>query len=291
MKKILLFGKDGQVGQQLISALAPIGEIIAAGRREADLSNPDAIQKLIHQVKPNIVVNAAAYTNVDGAETNQDLAFKVNAAAPEIMAKTCQEIEAQFVHYSTDYVFDGKGNSPLSEDDPTNPLSVYGESKLAGEKAVRSVAPEAGFLILRTSWVYGKSGSNFMNTILRVAGQHKELRVVDDQFGAPTTSRFIAQMTAKMLIQSEKVTENPGIYHLSAGGQTTWYQFANSIIEKAKQTENHALVVEKIIPITTEEWPLPAERPKFSVLNHDKLKQVFGLNCPDWKVLFDQVSS
>lgn len=268
--KILLTGKDGMVGWELARALPPLGEVIACGRKELDLADPARVVSVIREVKPDVVVNAAAYTAVDKAETERELAFQVNGTAPGIMAEEAKRLGALLVHYSTDYVFDGTKDGPYVETDAPNPLSVYGASKLAGERAIQEVG--CRHLVLRTSWVYAARGRNFLLTILRLAKEKRELRVVDDQYGAPTWARDIARASAEIL----RRTDTPGgIYHLTAAGETTWCGFAREIVRLA----GLKTVVE---PITTEEYPTLARRPGNSRMEGGKLKRRLGPMLPPW---------
>ncbi len=288
MKRILITGKNGQVGWELRRTLAPLGDVVAFGRDDLDLGNPDAIRNRIRETRPDIVVNAAAYTAVDAAESDPETAMAVNGTAPGILAEEARKIGAVLVHYSTDYVFDGAAQAPYSENDPPNPMGAYGKSKLAGEKAVQNAG--APHLIFRTAWVYGGRGKNFFLTIQRLIGERTELKVVNDQFGAPTWSRMIAEATAQILIQCREV--NPkgrmdlssvsGIYHLTCGGQTTWYGFAEEIRSFAPAESKTA----RILPIPTSDYPTPAKRPLNSVLSNNKLADTFGIRLPDWRTAF-----
>jgi dTDP-4-dehydrorhamnose reductase len=284
--KILLTGKNGQVGWELRRTLMPLGEIVATDREEMDLTDPVAVRRLIREVKPHILVNPGAYTAVDRAESEPELAMKINAQAPGVMAEEAARLGALLVHYSTDYVFDGRKEQPYAEEDAPNPLNVYGRSKLAGEEAIR--ASGALHLILRTSWVYGLRGKNFLLTVLRLAREREELRIVADQFGAPTWSRLIAEATALMIARSTAdglfaPGERSGIYHLSCNGQASWHEFARTIRENAIAAgllpENCA----RIEAIPSSDYPTPARRPAYSVLANDKLRSTFGLRLPDWR--------
>jgi dTDP-4-dehydrorhamnose reductase len=295
--RILLTGKKGQVGAELNTMLQRLGELSAFDRDSLDLANPSQIREAIRGTKPNIIVNAAAYTAVDQAEKEAALATAVNSDAPAVMAEEAKKSGALLLHYSTDYVFDGCKNSPYSEDDGTGPLGVYGESKLAGEEAVRQSG--AAHLILRTAWVYGTRGRNFLLTILRLAAEREELRIVNDQFGAPTWSREIASATTAVLAKALKSCKGGdweicGTYHLTAGGVTTWYGFAQRILDEAKQvspemqwfeeaTKGRRLMTRRVIPITTAEYPLPARRPAYSVLSNLLLDKTFGVRLPEWQ--------
>lgn len=271
--RILLIGGSGQVGYELQRALAPHGELIAPGRAELDLAQTSTIERALEAHRPDIIVNAAAYTAVDRAETERDLAFTVNAAAPGVIARGAARLGALLVHYSTDYVFSGEKKDPYVENDAPNPLSVYGASKLEGEKAIR--ASGCRHLIFRTSWIYAPRGKNFLLTVLRLAREKPELRVVDDQFGAPTTALMPARATAAVLARDIHAREM-GTYHMSASGRTTWYGFAREIVKAMGYST-------AVVPIRTEEYPLPARRPRNSVLDNGKLHRTFHVHLPDWR--------
>lgn len=276
--RIMLIGKNGQVGWELQRTLATLGRVVAFDRRQLDLSSPEQILERVREIKPNLIVNAAAYTAVDKAEEEPEIAMAINGIAPGILAEEAKNLNAAIVHYSTDYVFDGTKATPYTEQDETNPLNVYGKTKLEGEQAIQAVG--APHLILRTSWVYGFRGRNFLLTILRLAREREELRIVNDQTGSPTWSRMIAEATAQILAQGDSIlTEKQGIYNLSAGGQTSWYGFTKIILTHNTET---SLRVKKLTPIPTSEYPTPARRPAYSVLSNEKLKKVFGLTMPDW---------
>jgi len=298
-RPILLVGKGGQVGSELAGLLPRLGEVVALGRAELDLAKPEEIREVIRRVQPELIVNAAAYTAVDQAEKEPSLAQAINSDAPEIMAMEGKKIGASLVHYSTDYVFDGTKNAPYLEDDPPNPLSVYGRTKLAGEQAIRSSG--VSHLIFRTAWVYAAQGRNFLRTVLRLATQLDELRIVRDQYGAPTRNVEIAAATIAALA---KITERSaggdgfadlgGTYHKTAAGVTTWCDFAVAILQEASTTPASSswltsalgglpLRARRVTPITTEEYPTPARRPAYSVLSNAKLAQVFGIELPDWR--------
>jgi dTDP-4-dehydrorhamnose reductase len=296
--RILLTGKTGQVGAELLALLPRLGEVVAFDRRELDLSNPDHVRRAIRDVQPTIVVNAAAYTFVDQAEKEEKQAHIINEEAPALMAEEAKRIGAALVHYSTDYVFDGSKTLPYDEDDQPNPINVYGMTKLAGEQAIR--ASGVPHLIFRTAWVYGTRRRNFLLTILRLGTEREELRIVCDQFGAPTWSREIAKTTVRVLAQLRKDDRQAacgfsGTYHLTAAGKTSWFEFAKAILEEAARTPrdipwfaaatgHNQLVVRRVTPITTEQYPTPARRPAHSVLSNHRLKQVFGLELPDWRL-------
>jgi dTDP-4-dehydrorhamnose reductase len=296
--RILLTGKKGQIGAKLAALLPRLGEIAAYDRDELDLSNPDHLRRAIRDVQPNMIVNAAAYTAVDQAEREEKQARIINADAPALMAEEAKRIGASLVHYSTDYVFDGSSSLPYAETDQPNPINVYGKTKLAGEEAIRSVG--APHLILRTAWVYGTTGRNFLLTMLRLATEREELRVVGDQFGAPTWSYEIAEGTVKVLEQltqqgREAMSKFGGTYHMTAGGKTSWFEFAKAILEEASRmppgipwfetaTKGHALVAHRFTAIPTEAYPTPARRPAYSVLSNSHLKESFGLELPAWSL-------
>lgn len=279
MKKILITGKDGQVGWELQRTLATLGKILSYDRRGLDLQNHDAIRKCIREIKPDLIVNAAAYTAVDKAETEKEVAHAVNAEAPGILAEEAKKCGALFIHYSTDYVFDGSANKPYQEMDLTSPLNVYGKTKLEGELAIQAV--DGKHLILRTSWVYAARGKNFLLTMLRLGKERELLKIVSDQVGAPTSSRLIAEATSQMLSRVLSMNDQKdiwGIYHLTCAGQTSWFGFAEEIFKNLHENKNP-----KLQEIASSEYPLPAIRPKYSVLSNKKLANVFHIAMPDWK--------
>lgn len=300
--KIVLFGPQGQVGWELQRALAPLGEVIALGRHGApghdsnlcgDLSQPEAVVRSILQLKPQAIVNAAAYTAVDKAETERDQAFAINATAVAAVARAAEQCGAWLVHYSTDYVFDGSGTQPWRESDTTRPVNAYGESKLAGEEAIR--ASNARHLILRCSWVFETWGQNFLKSILRAAQQRDSLRVVADQWGAPTRAALMADVTAHALraLRAQpdaQARERAGTYHLSARGETHWHAYAQRIVEQAA---GHGLPVraraDAIEPIASADYPTAARRPHNSRLDSQRLEQAFGLTLPPWQHGVDAV--
>ena len=281
--KILLLGGNGQVGRELRRSLLALGDVIVAtrdgegGNAIADFDQPQSLAALIETIAPDVVVNAAAYTAVDKAETDGVAAFRINAEAPAAIAQACARGDALLVHYSTDYVFDGRSTRPYLEDDTTAPLGVYGASKLAGEQAIRNSG--ARHAILRTAWVYAAHGKNFLLTMLRLAGDRDELRVVADQFGAPTPAAWIADATSALLRHG--VAES-GTWHLTTQGHTSWHGFASCIIGEA-----HALGLlprkTVVLPITTADYPTPAQRPAYSVLDTTRLQRDFGFVPPDWR--------
>jgi dTDP-4-dehydrorhamnose reductase len=305
--KILLTGKNGQLGDDLQQILPRLGGVIAADREQCDLSRPGDIRNLIREVHPALIVNAAAYTAVDQAEKDEALARAINSEAPAVIAEEAKKIGAALVHYSTDYIFDGAKNSAYDENDPPNPINAYGRTKLAGEQAVRDSGVH--HLIFRTEWVYSTRGKNFLLTILRLATQREELRIVRDQIGAPTWSREIAGATVKALEQiynrpdgGAGWSERSGTYHMNASGETSWYEFTLAILQEAARISNptawfHAatngkeLLTRRVVPITTAEYPTPARRPAYSVLSNSKLNRVFGIQLPDWREQLKKVLS
>ncbi|MGC1526340.1 MAG: dTDP-4-dehydrorhamnose reductase [Phormidesmis sp.] len=279
---ILLVGAQGQVGQELQQTLVQIaptyGPLVALGRAQLDLTDLDAIAAKVKATKPALIVNAAAYTAVDKAESEPVLAYKINAEAPGALAKAAAECNAALVHISTDYVFSGQSAFPWLETDETNPLSVYGQSKLAGEVAIRSVLDR--HIILRTAWVYGVHGKgNFVKTMLRLGKERSQLGVVADQIGSPTWARDIAQTITQI---SEKVEHFPGTYHFTNSGTASWHEFAVAIFEEARSLGT-PLAVETVNPITTADYPTPAKRPPYSVLNCQKVANLLGHDAPNWR--------
>jgi dTDP-4-dehydrorhamnose reductase len=282
---ILLTGKNGQLGWELRRTLAPLGPIVAVDVEEMPLDDTAAIRRVVREVRPTLIVNAAAYTAVDRAEDEPELAMAVNGVAPAILADEARRLGGAVVHYSTDYVFDGAKPGAYGEDDPPRPLGVYGETKLAGEAGVRGVG--APHLILRTSWVYGARGTNFLRTILRAAAAGKPLRVVDDQHGAPTWCRMLAEATALVLAQSgaalrpDALEDYGGTYHLTAAGATSWHGFASAILALAPQAVRDGCP--GITPVPTSAWPTKARRPANSRLDCTKFRETFGFSLPDWQ--------
>lgn len=270
MKNILLTGASGQVGRELLRTLAPLGRVLAFDRQALDLTRVDAIRAAIRTVRPDIIVNAAAYTAVDQAEAEADPATAINGRAPGVMAEEARGLGALLVHYSTDYVFDGAKPGPYTEADDPAPLNAYGRSKLAGERAI--AASGCRHLIFRTSWVYGLSGRNFLRTIQRLAGEKEELSIVADQIGAPTWSRMIAEATALAL----RGDPHEGLYHMSCAGATSWHGFAKAILDAQGWRG-------KLVPIPTHDYPMPASRPANSRLDNGKLAADLGLALPDWR--------
>jgi len=282
--KILLFGKEGQVGWELQRSLSPLGQLLAVARQEVDMEDLDALRQCVNQNQPDIVVNAAAYTAVDKAESEADKTYNINAEAVGVLAEETKKLNAWLVHFSTDYVFDGEKSSPYEENDPTCPLSVYGKSKLEGEQLIQK--NHTKYLILRTSWVYAARGNNFAMTTLRLAREKDELKIIDDQHGAPTSAELIADVTALILSRINQTADDEnfaGIYHLVASGETSWYGYAQYVLEQA-QTMGVELKTsaEEVQSITTNDYPLPARRPQNSRLNTSKLRRTFNINLPDW---------
>jgi dTDP-4-dehydrorhamnose reductase len=296
---ILLTGKNGQVGGELLRILPQLGEVVAPGREQLDLSKPGDIRRTILDVRPQLIVNAAAYTAVDQAETDQATAQAINQEAPGLMAVEAKKIGAILLHYSTDYVFDGTKKAPYDEEDSANPINIYGKTKLGGEQAIRSSG--VPHLIFRTAWVYATHGRNFLLTIVRLATEREELRIVSDQVGAPTCAADLAASTCKILAAISKrnrgqfvFTEASGTYHMSAAGQTTWCEFAQTILEEAVATQHdlawlsgatkgRQLIAQRVIPISTEEFGSRTRRPAYSVLSNSHLMQSFGVALPDWR--------
>lgn len=289
--RILLIGVAGQVGWELRRSLRPLGELIVAARQTEsgivplDLTNTDRLRTVIREARPNLIVNAAAYALVDQAEKEPDLATAVNGTAPGVMQEEAQRLGAAVVHYSTDYVFDGTGSKPWVETDPTGPLGAYGRSKLAGEQAVAAVG--GAYVILRTSWVYGIHGVNFVKKILKLAQDRDVLKIVDDQIGAPTTARYVAEATTCLLAQARgdfagMLGERSGPYHCCCGGETSWFGFTQAVVASARAA-GMSLKVAQILPIPSSEFPTPAERPLNSRLNCDRLRQEFGIVAPTWQ--------
>ena len=284
----MLLGKDGQVGWELQRALAPLGEVIALGRSDADLREPDAVAAKVCAVAPHWIVNAAAYTAVDRAETENDLAHLVNATAVGALARAAKGIDAGLVHYSTDYVFDGSGARPWREDDATAPLGAYGRSKLAGEELIR--ASGCRHLIVRTSWVFAARGANFVRTILRLARERDALRVVADQIGAPTAAELIADVTAHAIRSASSEPKLAGTYHVAATGEASWNAVARRAIARARERGAPMRVADDAIEaIPSAAYPLPARRPLNSRLDTTKLRNAFALTLPPWQAGVDRV--
>ncbi len=301
---ILLTGKNGQVGWELQRTIAPLGNVIALGRQEMDLADPDSIRRVIREIKPNLIINAAAYTAVDKAEEEPELAMAVNGTAVGVLAEEAKKRNALFIHYSTDYIFDGTKPTPYTEEDEPNPINAYGRSKLAGEEAIKQTDCE--HIIFRTSWVYAARGNNFLKTILRLAREQDELKAVADQFGAPTSAELIADVTALTLYRiNANPTQEPPLplkegwgegfnqivanklsdtYHLVASGETSWHGYSQLVLETAiKNGHNLRISPDQVIPIKTADYPLPAKRPANSTLDTIKLCQTFGVTLPPWE--------
>ena len=283
--KILLLGKNGQVGWELQRSLAPLGELIALDRKtvnglSGDLSDLEALRTTIRQIKPDVIVNAAAYNAVDKAESEPDLAHLLNGEAIQVMAEEAQVLGAWLIHYSTDYVFSGQGQAPWRETDAAAPINSYGVSKLAGERAIQ--ASGCKYLIFRTSWVYSVRGQNFAKTMLRLAKERESLNVIADQIGAPTGADLIADVTALALYRIIDQPELSGLYHLAAGGEVSWYDYARDVIGFAKDV-GEELAVSTVNPIDTTAYSTPARRPLNSRLNTQKLRDTFSLHLPDWQ--------
>ena len=289
--KILLLGPQGQLGWELQRSLALLGEVVALDRRAGgDLADPDALAATVRAVEPRVIVNAAAYTAVDQAEREPELARRINADAPAVLAREAAACGAALVHYGTDYVFDGRGDAPWREDDAPAPLSVYGQTKLDGERAVEAVlrpaqqAGGSGYLILRTSWVYAARGSNFAKTMLRLACERERLTVVADQWGAPTGAELLADATALALACLLRDPALSGLYHLTASGAVTWLDYARFVIEQARRIRPALdIKVREVAPIGTRDWPVPAQRPLNSRLDCSKAQAAFDLRLPPWQ--------
>lgn len=281
MLRVLVPGKTGQVGWELQDALAPLGTVIALDRKAMDVADPDSIRRVIREARPEVIVNATAYNSVDRAESEPDLAMRVNGVAPGIMAEEAKRLGAILIHYSTDYVFDGELDRPYLEDDPANPVNTYGKSKLAGERAIQAVGGH--YLILRTSWVYSARGSNFVLTVLRLAREKSELAMVDDQSGSPTWARTVAKATADLLRRKELITQHSGVYHLTASGHTSRFEFTQAIIDFMKEVSGIPDGWANVKPTTSDQFPLPARRPRQPVTSMEKLKRVFRIEMASWK--------
>ncbi|WP_029148923.1 dTDP-4-dehydrorhamnose reductase [Methylophilus sp. 5] len=296
MKKILLTGVSGQVGhalqQQLALTAAHGWQVIACDRQQLDLTQPEQIRRVVREVKPDLIINPAAYTAVDKAESEREMAYAINATAPHILAEEAAKLNAALIHFSTDYVYDGTKLSAYVETDSANPVSVYGASKLAGEEAIRQVG--LPHLILRTSWVYGSYGNNFLKTIIRLAQAREMLRIVADQHGAPTSAISIAQAVTELVTVWQPESEaQTGVYHLVNAGETSWFGFASEIVTQYQALATVRgwpdLAVKEIQPIATAEYPTPAKRPANSILSTAKLGQHFGVRLPEWSVALNQV--
>jgi dTDP-4-dehydrorhamnose reductase len=290
--KILLLGKNGQVGWELQRSLAPLGEVIALDRHSTgwcgDLGQPERLAQTVADCRPDVIVNAAAHTAVDKAESEAELARRINAEAPAVLAQAAARTGAWLVHYSTDYVFDGSGEQPRQEGDATGPLGVYGQTKLEGEQAI--VASGCQHLIFRTSWVYAARGGNFAKTMLRLAQERERMTVINDQWGAPTGADLIADVTAHALRQALRDASLSGLYHLVAGGETTWHGYASHVIAQAQQRRPELnWAVKEVAPVPTTAFPTPAKRPLNSRLNTQKLQSQFELCLPHWQQGVDRL--
>ena len=293
--KVLLLGKNGQVGWELQRSLAPLGELLALDRAGdaarglcGDLQDLDGLRATVHTLRPDVIVNAAAHTAVDKAESETDLARRLNAEAPAVLAEAANAVGAWLVHYSTDYVFDGSGTTPWTEDAATGPLNVYGQTKLDGERAI--AAATARHLIFRTSWVYAARGGNFAKTMLRLAADRERLTVIDDQFGAPTGAELIADVTAHAIRQVLQRPQDAGTYHLAAAGETTWNGYARHVIATARQLKpDTPLAVQEVAAVPTSAFPTPAQRPHNSRLDTTRLQRTFGLRLPAWQQGLDRM--
>ena len=284
--KILLLGKNGQLGWELQRSMAPLGELVALDRHSTDfcgdLSNLQGLAETVRQVRPDVIVNAAAHTAVDKAESEPELARLINASAPGLLAQQAQQLGAWLVHYSTDYVFDGSGTQPWLETDIPAPLSVYGQSKLEGEQLIAAHCSK--YLIFRTSWVYAARGGNFAKTMLRLAQERERLTVIDDQWGAPTGAELLADVTAHAIRQVLQRPQDAGIYHVAASGETTWHGYAKHVLAQAVRAQAAIKIIAKeVAPVPTSAFPTPARRPHNSRLDTGKLQATFGLSLPPWQ--------
>lgn len=282
--KILLLGKNGQVGWELQRSLAPLGELVSLDRHSTDycgnLADRDGLRHTLQTLKPDLIVNAAAYTAVDKAETDRDTAMLINGLAPQVMAQEAQRSGALLVHYSTDYVFNGRGVEPWAESAVASPVNYYGQTKLAGEQAI--LASGCQHLILRTSWVYGARGSNFAKTMLRLAAERDTLNVIADQHGAPTSAELLADVTAHAISATLRQPALSGLYHLVPSGETSWHAYAQFVLDFAR-AQGKPLKAATVTPIPTSAYPTPAARPLNSRLSNQKLQQAFGLHLPQWQ--------
>lgn len=281
MRRILLTGVDGQVGWELQRTLAPLGEVIAFNRASLDMTDLDKVRATVRELKPDLVVNPAAYTAVDRAETEEDLALRINAQAPRVMAEEAQRVGAWFMHYSTDYVFDGRKSGAYVENDAPNPINAYGRTKLAGERSIAAVGGR--HVVFRTSWVYADRGRNFLLTMLRLGQEREELKVVADQHGAPTWARMIAEASAaaavRLLANSGSDDDRlAGTYHLTCAGTASWHDFASAIFERRPGAR-----APRVLPIDTSQYPTPAARPRNSVLSNALVADRFGIALPEWR--------
>lgn len=287
---ILLIGGTGQVGWELRRTVSPLGTAVSVGRHELDLASPDSITKTIRRHAPSLIINAAAYTAVDRAEEESALAQAINGDAPGVLAEEAKRLKIPLLHYSTDYVFDGTATRPYTETDAVGPANAYGRSKLAGERAIAAVG--GAWLVLRTSWIYSMRGGNFLLTVRRLARERDELRIVADQRGAPTWARAVAEATAALLArwaapaEIDALAERSGIYHLAAAGETSWHGFAEAIVHGLRKA-GETVAAKRVMPIGTADYPTPAARPAYSVLDCRKLHETFGIMLPDWRDQLD----
>jgi dTDP-4-dehydrorhamnose reductase len=302
--RVLLLGKDGQLGRELQRSLAPLGELVAWGRNECDLSQTESLYAKVLAVKPDVIVNAAAYTAVDKAESEPELAHAINATAPAVLAQATSDMACRLIHYSTDYVFNGSGSTPWLEDSPTAPLNVYGKAKLAGEQAI--AASGCKHLIFRTSWVYAREGGNFAKTMLRLASERDALSVIDDQIGAPTDAAWLADMTAQVIVannwgltpitetseaQDRRLVSDPNyLFHAASAGEVSWHGYASYLIARAREMGFPINVLpEAIRAVASEAFPMPAQRPRNSRLDCSKLTATFGIHPPRWQDGIDKL--
>ena len=281
--KIVLFGKNGQLGWEFQRMLPILGEVISFDREELDLCDLDAVQKILSELKPNLIINASAYTDVDRAEKETDLVMKINALAPGLMAEMASKLRAVFIHYSTDYVFDGGKGATYKENDPTHPLNMYGKSKLVGEENIKQAAD--AYLILRTSWVYSLRGNSFVNKVLKWSRQNKTLKVVNDQVSSPTWARTLAEITSFVLAQNkmdlyENIHERRGVYHLAGSGFASRYEWAKQILVNDSNPSEQT--IQTLEPALSADFPTPAIRPLFSALDCSQFEATFGLQLPGW---------
>jgi dTDP-4-dehydrorhamnose reductase len=281
----MVTGRNGQVGWELRRALAPLGEVVAFDRGEADLEKPQTLKSLVASVRPHVIVNAAAYTAVDNAENERELAHRVNAEAVGVLAAAARQQNALMIHFSTDYVFDGTSTQPYLETDAVAPLNEYGRSKLAGEQAIEAVGGD--WLTLRTTWVYATRGRNFLRTMLRLASERETLRVVADQTGAPTSARMIADLTSHVVARAQRERADDdfesGLFHMTAAGQTTWHGFASAIVASARAAAKMEIKTTAVESISSDAYPTPARRPQYSMLDNEKFDRRFILGRLDWR--------
>jgi dTDP-4-dehydrorhamnose reductase len=298
--RVLVTGAGGQVGAECARELDGRAEVLARDRAALDLANPAAIRAGVRAAKPDVIVNCAAYTAVDRAETDRDAAHAINAVGPGVLAEEARRHGALLLHFSTDYVYDGTKRAPYVEDDPVNPVSVYGATKLEGERAV--AAAGGAHIILRTSWVYGPRGRNFLFTMLRLGRERPELRIVDDQRGAPTSSRALARLVRELLDRGgdtdeisrdevDRCARASGIYHATAAGATTWFGFAQAIFDEMTRQRRLDFAAPRLVPIATRDYPTPARRPANSVMSNEKLRAAFDVSIPDWAIGLEETVS